>query len=234
MNLLTSTCPRTAPRGPWTAPRGPWATAGIAILVAMIATTSVVSAPPNIKVAVEFREAGVSSRDAVQSRGGVIITERGKVRSGGGVGVESRETRIRQSTALFTIVANGGEAMLTMATEVPYQQVAFFQDYATGRGYVGTGVAFQRVGTSLKVGAATLPDGRIRVRVTPTISYFSAEGSGAVELTDASTEIVVRNGQPVVIAGGSAQTTRVTHEILGLGQATRSADTTVLLRATIE
>jgi Bacterial type II and III secretion system protein len=226
--------PRTAPGRPRTVPGRRRATVAVAILAVAIATTSGASAPPNIRVAVEFREASVESRDAVASGGRLIITERGNVRAGGGVGVDSRQTRIRQSTAVFTVVANGGEAMLTMASEVPYPQVAFFQDYATGRGYVASAVVFQRVGTSFKVGAATLADGRIRVRVTPTISYFAADGSGTVELTDASTEIVVRNGQPVVIAGGSTQVTRLTREILGLGQATRSANTTVLLTATVE
>jgi hypothetical protein len=86
----------------------------------------------------------------------------------------------------------------------------------------------------MKVNASTLADGRIRVRLTPTISYFSSDGSGTIEMTNAATDVVVRNGQPVIIAGGTTQTTTVTRQIFGLGQATQSGETMVLLTATIQ
>ena len=206
----------------------------LSYLVVPLVFPEIASAQQLIKVAVQFQHSGVAGRDAAQGSGRVVITERGSVRPRAGVGVESRETRTTQTTGVFTLVTNGGEAMLTMAHEVPSHQIAFFQDYATGQGYVTTGVAFRSVGTSMKVNAATLADGRIRVRLTPTISYFSADGSGTIEMTNAATDVVVRNGQPVVIAGGTTQTTTVTRQIFGLGQTTQSGETMVLLTATLQ
>ena len=44
----------------------------------------------------------------------------------------------------------------------PYPQIAFYRDYATGAGYVASGVTFRDVGTALKVRASLLPDDRLR------------------------------------------------------------------------
>ena len=189
--------------------------------------------PPNVRVAVDFRQSARASRDAVQGRGGVVITERSP-RARGGLGVESSETKSRQSTGVFTIVRSGGEAVLTFAQQVPHTELLFYRDYATGQGYVAPGVVFRDVGTSLKVNATVLAGNQISVRVTPMISYFSNDGSGAIEFTRASTDIVVQNGQPVVIAGGTSQTNAVTRRILGFNDTSRSAETLVVLTATIQ
>jgi hypothetical protein len=112
-----------------------------------------VGAQPLVKVALEFRQSTTQSRDAVESRGGVIITERGGVRPRARVDVDSRETRTRQSTGVFTLVQSGGESTITVAIEVPYQHVAVIRNYLTGHGYLASGIAFREVGTSLKVNA---------------------------------------------------------------------------------
>ena len=187
-----------------------------------------------IKVAVEFRQSGTQSRDAVQGSGRVVITEKGSARSSGRLGAESRETRVQQSTGIFTIVRDGGEAALTVATQVPYPQVAFYRDYATGAGYVVTGVTFKDVGTSLKVGATVLPGNQVHVRLTPMISYYSAEGSGTIEFTEASTELIVPSGRPVVLGGASSQFHEVTRQILGFGERQTGQETAIVLTATVQ
>ena len=55
-----------------------------------------------------------------------------------------------------------------------------------------------------------LPNKRIRLRVTPQISYRSDQGDGTIELVETSTEVVVQSGQPVTIGGteGSAEVMR--------------------------
>ncbi len=52
-------------------------------------------------------------------------------------------------------VQDGGESLLTVATQVPVPQIACYRDSATGAGYLATGVAFRDVGTSLRVQAAS-------------------------------------------------------------------------------
>jgi type II secretory pathway component GspD/PulD (secretin) len=107
---------------------------------------------------------------------------------------------------MFTIVQDGGESTLRVASQIPYSQVTYYRDYLTGAGYVTTGVQFKDVGTSLKVGAAILPGNQIKVRLTPTISWLSAEQSGVIEVNEASTELVVPSGQPVMLGGAGELT----------------------------
>ncbi|MBI4589555.1 MAG: hypothetical protein HY725_12005 [Candidatus Rokubacteria bacterium] len=211
-------------------------------LVAVLGMIAVIAAWPGVlqaegqklvKVAVEFRQSAVRGREAVQGSGSVVMTEKGSVRPRGSVGADSRQTRVQQSTGIFTIVRDGGESRLTVATQVPYPQVAFFRDYATGAGYVATGVAFKEVGTSLKVSASILPGKQVRVRLTPVISHFRADGSGTIEFTEAATELVVESGRPVVLGGATARMHEVTREILGFRQSQAGSETTVVLIATV-
>jgi alkylated DNA nucleotide flippase Atl1 len=204
------------------------------VLAAMLAVTLPLAAqtPRQIRVDVQFRQTGTQSRDTAGAAGGVVITERGGVRPRGAAGAGTTETRVQRSTGIFTLVQDGGESILTVAQQVPYAQVAFYRDYATGAGYVASGVTFRDVGTALKVRASVLPDNRIRVRLTPTISYFSADGSGAIEFTEATTDIVVPNGRAVVLAGNTTDTHAVTRQILGLAREQTTSETTVILTAT--
>lgn len=210
--------------------------AALLMMAVIIASPGVVQAQGQrlVKVAVEFRQTGTRSQDAVAGSGRVVITEKGSVRPRGSVGADSRQTRVTQSTGIFTLVRDGGESRLTVATQVPYPQVAFFRDYATGAGYVATGVAFKDVGTSLKVSASVLSGNRVRVRLTPTISHFSSDGSGTIEFTEAATELLVESGRPVVLGGATTQMHEVTRQILGFRLEQGGSETTVVLIATVQ
>ena len=187
-----------------------------------------------VKVAVEFRQTGTQSQEAVQGSGRVVITEKGSARPSGRIGAGSQQTRVQQSTGIFTLVRDGGESTLSVTTQVPYPQVAFFRDYATGAGYVATGFQFKDVGTSLKVRATILPGNQVQVRLTPVISHFSPDGSGTIELMEATTELVVPSGRPVVLGGATTQMHEVTRQILGFRQSQSGSETTVVLIATVQ
>jgi Bacterial type II and III secretion system protein len=211
----------------------------IARAVAVVATLMLADAfpiaaqmPRQIRVDVQFRQTGTQSRDAAGASGGVVITERGGVRPRGAAGAGATETRVQRSTGIFTLVQDGGESTLTVTQQVPYAQVAFYRDYATGAGYVASGVAFRDVGTALRVRASVLADDRIRVRLTPTISYVATDGSGTIEFTEATTDVIVPNGRAVVLAGSTTDTHVVTRQILGISREQSSSETTVVLIAT--
>ena len=186
-----------------------------------------------VKVVFEFRQSATQSREAVDGSGRVVITDRGGVRSSGRVGADSTQRRTQTSTGIFTLVQDGGESTLVVAQQVPYQQVAFYRDYLTGAGYVATGVQFTEVGTSLKVGAAVLAGNQVKLRLTPTVSWFSGDRSGVIEATEASTTLVVPSGQPVVIGGATTQTHELTRRILGYSVSQGASETTMVLTATI-
>ena len=186
-----------------------------------------------VRVTFDFRQSSTQSRDAVDGSGRVVITDRGGARSSGRVGVDSTQRRVQTSTGIFTIVQDGGESTLLVASQIPYSQVTFYRDYLTGAGYVATGVQFKDVGTSLKVGASILPGNQAKVRLTPTISWLSADRSGVIEVNEASTELIVSSGRPVVLGGATTQTHELTRRILGYRASETTTETTMALTATI-
>lgn len=188
---------------------------------------------PNIKVLLESQQLANQNRDAIQGSGGVII-RRGNAEPSGRFGAVERQTTVQRSNGIFTLVRDGGESILTVATRVPYQQFTYYRDWASGLGYLARDIVFQEVGTSLKVSARILPDNQISVRLTPRISYFSQERWGIVDFTEAQTELNVPNGQPVSLGGSTTRMHEVTRQILGFADRTSSGETTLVVTATVQ
>jgi hypothetical protein len=207
--------------------------AWVAVLVLANAAGAQGHGTKQVRVTVDFRESGTSEASDVQGSGGVVITERGS----GGVGrvdLDSRTVRSSHRSGIFTIVQDGGDSILRVSTNVPYEEVQFYRDLLTGGGYVARSIRFQSVGTSLKVHADVLDPKRIRLRLVPTVSYFSPDGSGTVELTDASTELVVEDRVPVVIGGGSNQSEAMVERILGRRSTSTASESSIELIAALQ
>src|SRR4029453_9278017 len=186
-----------------------------------------------IKVLVESQQSGTQSQESLQGSGSVII-RKGNVYPSGRVTGGDRQTTVQRSTGIFTLVQDGSESILSVATQVPYSQTAYYHNYALGSGYIQTQTVFTNVGTSLRVSASLLPDKQIRVRLTPRISYFSAERSGAIDFTEATTELIVPSGQPVSLGGSTTNMHEVTRQIVGYRDRTSSSETNLVLTATIQ
>ena len=186
-----------------------------------------------VKVVVEFKQSGASGRETMGGTGGVIITRK-SVRPDGRVVVEDTQTKTQRSTGIFTLVQDGGESSMLVATKVPYTEAIYYQNYLTGAGYTVARVAFLDVGTALKVRAQILPQNQIRVRLMPRISYFTTEGGGAIDVTEAATELIVPHGQPVFLGGATAQMHEVTRQLLGFGSRQGASETSITLTATIQ
>jgi hypothetical protein len=186
-----------------------------------------------IKVLVESQQSGAQSQESLQGSGSVII-RKGNAYPSGRVTGGDRQTTVQRSTGIFALVQDGGESILSVATQVPYGQTAYYYNYAVGSGYIQSQIAFTNVGTSLRVNAGILPDNQIRVRLTPRISYFSAERSGAIDFTEATTELIVPSGQPVSLGGSTTNVHEVTRQILGYRDRASSSETNLVLTATIQ
>jgi hypothetical protein len=214
----------------------------ILLLIGALALSGVVARAESpsgrlVKVVLEVQQQTQGSRQGAQGTGGVIVEERrGDVRARprGGLAVEDTTTRVTRSTGLFTVVEDGGVGSLMVAQEVPAQQVAYYYDYATGRGYVARGVTWQRVGTGLAVRPVILPGKQIRVALTPVISYFTPNGAGTIEVTEAATEVVVPHARRVQIGGASSSLHAVTRQVLGYRAEQSTQDTALTLTATIQ
>ena len=208
----------------------------LAVALSFIVGVAGRSEPQNrrqVKVLVESQQSGTQNQEAVQGSGSVII-RRGNVQPSGRVTAGDRRTTVQRSTGIFTLVQDGGESILSVATNVPYNQAAYYYNYAAGSGYIQKQIVFTEVGTSLRVSASVLPDNQIRVRLTPRISYFSAERSGAIDFTEATTELIVPSGQPVSLGGSTTNMHEVTRQILGYRDRASSSETNLVLTATIQ
>jgi hypothetical protein len=208
-----------------------------AVLLATIFLASAIPAEPQagrqIKVVLEFQQRGQNSRQGAQGHGGVIIQD-GKARGRGGVAIEDTTTRTTRSEGVFTIVQDGGTASMLVASEVPSTVAVWFRDYATGQGYTVQATAWQRVGTTLVVNPSILPNGQIRVRLTPQVSYFSPQGDGSIEFNEAATEVIVPNGRAMRIGGATRGINQVTRQILGYREQQASSESSFVLTATIQ
>lgn len=207
---------------------------------ALLSTIFLASAIPvesqtgrQVKVVLEFQQQGQDSRQGAQGRGGVLIQD-GKARGRGGVSVQDTTTRTTRREGVFTIVQDGGTASMLVASEVPSTALMWFRDYATGQGYATQATAWQRVGTTLAVSPAILPNGQIRVRLIPQVSYFSPQGDGSIEFNEAATEVIVPNGRPMRIGGATRGINQVTRQILGYREQQSSSESSFILTATIQ
>ena len=81
--------------------------------------------------------------------------------------------------------------------------------------------------------ATVLPGDRVKVRVTPAVSWFADARSGVVEVAEASTELIVPNGRPVVIDSRSTALNELTRQILGLAVSRGGTETLMTLTATV-
>ncbi len=186
-----------------------------------------------IKVLLESQQFGDQTGQVVRGSGSVIISRR-SVSPSGRLSATEKHTTVQRSTGIFTLVQNGGESILNMATRVPYEQVVFYRDYMTGAGYLTRGIAFDEVGTSLRVSATILPDDQVQVRLTPRISYFASDRSGAIDFTEASTELIVPSGQPVSIGGLTTNMHEITRRMLGFSSRSSESESSLVVTATIQ
>ncbi|MBM4296530.1 MAG: type II and III secretion system protein [Deltaproteobacteria bacterium] len=187
----------------------------------------------HIKVVLDSQQTESLNREQVQGSGGVVI-RRGTVSPSGRIIANERQTTVQRKSGIFTLVLDGSESILSVATRVPQSQIGFFHNYALGIGYIERQIVFNDVGTSLRVHAASLPDGQIKLRLTPRISYFSVERPGAIEFTEAATELIVPNGQPVSLGGVTSSMHEVTRQILGYRDRTSSNESELTVTATVQ
>jgi Bacterial type II and III secretion system protein len=219
---------------------------GLALLALTVGALAAVGATPSlglaqsgrqVKVTLEFRQQTQGSRQGVQGQGGIIVEERRgdvRTRGRGGLAVEDTTTRITRSSGLFTVVQDGGAGSIMVSQDVPYQQMAYYYDYATGKGHVAQGVAWQRVGTALAVRPVVLPGNQIRVTLTPVISYFTPGGGGTIEITEAATDLIVPNGGRIQFGGAVSSLHAVTRQVLGYRAEQSAQETALTLTATVQ
>jgi len=120
-------------------------------------------------------------------------------RSGVEVRGEASRTRSTSKTQQEIVVMSGGKAEITVAEQVPYSD--WFLDWGQTRGLWARTIQWREVGASLVVEPVALGDGRVRVRLTPAFSYFLDRERLVTEIHQLTTEVVVREGEPIALGG---------------------------------
>jgi hypothetical protein len=207
----------------------------MALIALAVAAPVAAQSGRQVKVLLEFKQQ--TQGQGVQGQGGIVVEERRgdpRVRGRGGLAVEDTTTRVIRSSGLFTVVQDGGAGSIMVAQDIPYQQMAYYHDYATGKGHVAQGVAWQRVGTALMVRPVILPGNQIRVTLTPVISYFTPGGGGTIEVVEAATDLIVPNGGRLQLGGSTGSLHAITRQVLGYRSQQSSEETALTLTATIQ
>jgi len=114
---------------------------------------------------------------------------------------------------VFLLIADGGEGHITVGESVPHVQ--WLYQYSLGQGYLTLGTVFRTVSTGFRVIPTILPGERVRLQLTPQISYFTDREQGEIAFVEASLDVVVPNGHSVVVASDQRQADSVLFQILG-------------------
>jgi hypothetical protein len=161
-----------------------------AALAASFASTASASEDGNVRITVTHEFTRGDRRDAVS----IGVRPR----------IESSRATTRGRTQQQVLVMSGGEAAITVAEEVPHAEWFWTWGGAHGLWPGGAwrqGTSWQQVGASLVVQPVVLPDGRIRVRLTPRFSYFLDRRRLTTDVQELATEVVVRDGEEIEVGG---------------------------------
>ncbi|HVR70241.1 MAG TPA: hypothetical protein VMT87_05285 [Vicinamibacteria bacterium] len=168
------------------------------------------------------------------SAGGVTVGV-GRNPPRGGVDVRADASRHRSTsrTEQEIVVMSGGQARITVAEQVPYTD--WFWSWGQAQGLWAPAVQWRDVGASLVVEPVALGDGRVRVRLTPALSYFLDRERLVTEIHQLTTEVVVREGEPIELGGVPMSDTEFRDRFLvGFDRGRTLQRVHITLRATVE
>lgn len=135
-------------------------------------------------------------RPEVFSRSGLKIGVGGDVFKSR-LNIVKRNLAFSEEGELFLVVGDGRSGYINIGTEIGVPRFFYLS-----RRYSGVGYEFRNAGKSLKVTARRLHAGLVELQLTPVFSRFLSTG-GDIELTELTTTITARPGQPVVLGGST-------------------------------
>lgn len=124
--------------------------------------------------------------------------------SGGGL-LQNNRGQQDVSTSQQLLVMSGEKGSITVGEDIP--QVQPFWTFVNGLGLVPPGVIFQRVSTGFTV-EPTVIGQNVRLRLTPWMSYQSAQGPGRVDFSEGSTSVTMKSGETLTVAAGGSSNSR--------------------------
>jgi hypothetical protein len=148
-----------------------------------------------------------------------------------GIVPESEWKSSRSSSTFLLLVADGQEGRIAIGESVP--DGPWFYQYSLNQGYITRGSVFRSVSTGFRVIPTILPGDRIRLQITPEISYFTDQGQGQIAFVESRLEAVVVEGQAVTVAANRHETESLLFNIMR-GYESRTGLSTLVMTLTPE
>jgi type II secretory pathway component GspD/PulD (secretin) len=196
-------------------------------------------APRNIRIEVTARMERTDRQRQLEAfgtvGGGPVRVGVGRRPPPAGVVVGGQDSRSRTTVdaSQQLLVLSGGRATLTVAEEVPYSE--WLYTWGLGHGLWAQNVVWQQVGTSMVVEPRVLGNGTILVRLTPRFDYRAGGDSQTVDVSELSTEVIVREGEEVSLGGVPFRDTDFRDRFLaGVDESGQTASAAIRLRARVE
>jgi type II secretory pathway component GspD/PulD (secretin) len=149
------------------------------------------------------------------------------------VTADASRSRTTAKTEQEIVVLSGGRAEIAVTEQVPYAD--WFWSWGQAQGLWTPAVQWRDVGASLVVEPIALGDGRVRVRVTPAFGYWLDRARQVTEVHQLTTEVVVREGEPIDL-GGLPMSDREFRDrfLVGLDQGGTRQRVRITLRARVD
>jgi len=197
-------------------------------------------APRNIRIEVSARMERTDRERQLEASGTVAggpvrvgVGRRPPAQTGVVIGGQDARSRTTVNARQQLLVLSGGRASLTVAEEVPYSE--WLYTWGLGHGLWAQNVVWQEVGTSMVVEPRALGNGTILVRLTPRFDYRAGGNSQTVDVTELSTEVIVRAGEEIALGGVPFRDTDFRERFLaGVNESGQTARVEMTLRATVE
>jgi len=196
-------------------------------------------APRNIRIEVSARMERTDRARQIEGAGtvnaGPVHVGVGRNPPPSGVVIAGQDSRSRTTVNARQqlLVLSGGRATLTVAEEVPYSE--WLYTWGVGHGLWAQNVVWQQVGTSMVVEPRVLGNGTILVRLTPRFDYRAGGNAQTVDVTELSTEVIVRAGEEIALGGVPFRDTDFRERFLaGVNESGQTARVDMTLRATVE
>jgi type II secretory pathway component GspD/PulD (secretin) len=196
-------------------------------------------APRNIRIEVTAHMERTDRERQLEASGSVgggpvrVGVGRRPPRTGVVIGGQDSRSRTTVNARQQLLVLSGGRASLTVAEEVPYSE--WLYTWGLGHGLWAQNVVWQEVGTSMVVEPRVLGNGTILVRLTPRFDYRAGGDSRTVDVTELSTEVIVRAGEEIALGGVPFRDTDFRERFLaGVDESGQTARVEMTLRATVE
>jgi len=193
----------------------------------------------NVRIVVTGTSDRTSQNRGVEAAGSGTV---GGVRIGGGrlppengVVVRGRasQTQSRDHTRQELLVMSGGRAEISVAEEVPYQE--WFEVWGYERGLWQPGIRWKEVGARMLVEPTIVDEGTLRVRLTPAFSYLIDRQTVTTEVSQLSTEVLVREGQEIDLGGIPMSDRQFLEKFLvGFDERRETSRVRITLKASIE